>query len=1683
MSDLSFKVNVDYSELMRMRNEMQKLQEQMLKFPVNPTAAQQADLARLESRMKFLSERYAPMNAQAQKAWGDTQAMIHNRTRAISYDINSLIGTLSQPLGGAVGLLGMAGLGGLLEKMASVHGQFQQMKSQITTLVGETKGENLFGQLKEFAKISPLTYQATVGEAQRMLGFGIDSNKVMPFLKAISDVSMGDTNRFRSLSLAFSQMSAAGKLMGQDLNQMVNAGFQPLQIMSEKTGKSIGQLKDEMSKGKITAEMVQQAFIDATSAGGKYFNMSVNASKTIPGAMSMLEDAIDAMFDDMGTNAEGAILKIINGATKIVDNYKIIAPTLLGAVSAFGLYKAVAIASVNAEQRANEEKSQAIIRAYDEEMQKYREKEAEKKALAGISATPTDPNEFKQGARYKKSVTDSLLGNGIPDGYESMDDAKQVYADYSNQIKDRQTEIDQRKENIRLANEEIATLKKKIEALDEEEEDSKKRGDYDANKDVFEGRRERWTAKLTEKESEIQSNETDLSDFTSQLDELVQKRDELAKPIDLAEAMDGSGSINDLKARLEALKDLRDSASPQELAGELGQQIEEQISGIEAALQGVVNLDSDLKQSVSAGEYSEENAQALQRLRNAEEDETGATLRNSVAHQVNSSTQRDNAVARQGSGGATRSESVATEQNSAVVTKNTILTKINAQGKKVWAQVCHVGKAAGNGFTQMLNGIKAAWATNPIGLIITGISMAAGLIGSFWVKENEAEKEANRFSDATAKTVRDVQSLYAVMENTNKDSQTHKSAVEDLTKIAKDYGLVIKDELDIYTQLIAKKERLIALIVEEGKQKQIAANIEEYQNKQAKNANDFTADIKDYIENAMNTDFAQSYADIIATSVSVNAEKIGQLKAEYDGLVNKAGQANGNNARQLWDKAKEVEKQINDLAYGDARKAAANNGETLKLGYQGIFGKGQEWEDSKYAGAISKYASEINNVNKNLATYTKNAAESAHATEGYKDEIEKVDYKKMDATNLSKEMEKTITNMKNAKDEVKKLKKTDDTAYKSSVSSAKKTKKSDDSLIATETKKTYEKVVKAVKAVNTPIANPFEKLNKGAKEFNITSKDISKTKIGPKEAETKAIDTAKEGLKDAKGAQEDVNNTTSVVNVDSIQADEASDKAKGVVDSMNEINATQAAPTIITDSIDQAIAKVQLLTINIKKANNQAINGFLTPEEAKELNELKQKMVTTSKGQKGFTGPDATKQLERYNFLMRRAESRTKFNFEGEILSMTEENARIIQALIKENPQAIRVRNGKKVLIKNLMTKESQDIYNGMHNSLHNEKVRDDYKKQRQEFNKQLDGFDYQISHAGSNEELSTIKSNISKMKSKFLAGSPEYRRLERLEKIADRRINPPKKNWDSAQEKYDLNKTKEEQAKERKQQIEETEQEKIDNEIDLMPEGFVKRLAEMENERNKAIKKANKEVEDRLKKFKDDDRNIWKKQNGHKLKDGKYVSTTDADWDANYKSRKRKKVDTYEEYVAKMEKEGKGDDVKTKTEYYETLDLANADKSSLEAIARDMLGTVDNIQDATDEYNKKMQEILKEQASSFTELLNQYGSYNAKLESLKRKRDADIQVAKDSGDTTAEIKANLEYNQAVKDLESEKLMKGIDWETTFGEYEKYSDEFLESAKENLRNFLEENKLKLKVEDIDRITEQMNNITQTQRGL
>ena len=280
----------------------------------------------------------------------------YNLFKDESGDVKDAIGDITgQMKNWIAGIAGGIGIKEFLGQLIQVRGEFENIETSLKVLLGgdSEKLADIMSQMKEYALISPLTTKDMASALQMMIGFGIQADDAITYLKALGDISMGDTVHFNSLALAFSQMSAAGKLMGQDLNQMINAGFNPLQQISEKTGKSIGELKDEMSKGAISAQMVQQAFIDATSAGGKFYGMAAEGAKTINGQISMLQESVDNMFNDMGQASEGIILNSIQAITKLVENYDKVGAVIIGLVTAYGTYKAALLTSMALEQARN----------------------------------------------------------------------------------------------------------------------------------------------------------------------------------------------------------------------------------------------------------------------------------------------------------------------------------------------------------------------------------------------------------------------------------------------------------------------------------------------------------------------------------------------------------------------------------------------------------------------------------------------------------------------------------------------------------------------------------------------------------------------------------------------------------------------------------------------------------------------------------------------------------------------------------------------------------------------------------------------------------------------------------------------------------------------------------------------------------------------------------------------------------------------------------------------------------------------------------------------------------------------------------------------------------------------------------------------------------------------------------
>ena len=240
--------------------------------------------------------------------------MLGNLNVKIGADISSLTGQLKKAqnslknFSATTGRIGrnlsvsittpLALLGGRAIKTAA---EFEDLRTSFEVLTGSAEeGAKVFERLRAFAASTPFETAQLAKATKTMLSFGFTTDDSADTLRMLGDVAMGNGQKLDTLTLAFSRIVSNGKAMGQEINMMIDQGFNPLQIISEKTGKSMSVLKDEMAKGAISADMIRDAFITATSEGGQFFGGMEKGSKTLSGVFSTFRDNVNNALGIIG---------------------------------------------------------------------------------------------------------------------------------------------------------------------------------------------------------------------------------------------------------------------------------------------------------------------------------------------------------------------------------------------------------------------------------------------------------------------------------------------------------------------------------------------------------------------------------------------------------------------------------------------------------------------------------------------------------------------------------------------------------------------------------------------------------------------------------------------------------------------------------------------------------------------------------------------------------------------------------------------------------------------------------------------------------------------------------------------------------------------------------------------------------------------------------------------------------------------------------------------------------------------------------------------------------------------------------------------------------------------------------------------------------------------------------------
>ena len=215
----------------------------------------------------------------------------------------------------------------VFQSLAGAGLEFEKQQTNLLTLLNGNAeaAERLSESITRYGSATPYDRTSLLEAQKTMMSFGLSADFAFERLQNIGDIALGDKEKMKSLALAFSQATASGKLMGQDLMQMINAGFNPLEVISRKTGESIAQLKERMSAGGISAKELGEAFQMATQEGERFYKGAERAGATTAGRLEQIRDKIEGYKIDFFQATNGAIAYIGEFANIVTPMTSIIA--------------------------------------------------------------------------------------------------------------------------------------------------------------------------------------------------------------------------------------------------------------------------------------------------------------------------------------------------------------------------------------------------------------------------------------------------------------------------------------------------------------------------------------------------------------------------------------------------------------------------------------------------------------------------------------------------------------------------------------------------------------------------------------------------------------------------------------------------------------------------------------------------------------------------------------------------------------------------------------------------------------------------------------------------------------------------------------------------------------------------------------------------------------------------------------------------------------------------------------------------------------------------------------------------------------------------------------------------------------------------------------------------------------
>ena len=176
-------------------------------------------------------------------------------------------------------------------------------------------------EIRKMAASTPFSLDDLTSGTQTLLQFGIAADDTTGVLQRLGDISLGNAEKLQTLTRAYGKMSSAQKVTLENVNMMIDAGFNPLNQICDATGESMSDLYKRISDGKVSFSELEAAVEAATSQGGQFYNGMLEASQTFSGRMSTLKDNVSALTGELTSGLFAALGDLVVKLNEVVVSF------------------------------------------------------------------------------------------------------------------------------------------------------------------------------------------------------------------------------------------------------------------------------------------------------------------------------------------------------------------------------------------------------------------------------------------------------------------------------------------------------------------------------------------------------------------------------------------------------------------------------------------------------------------------------------------------------------------------------------------------------------------------------------------------------------------------------------------------------------------------------------------------------------------------------------------------------------------------------------------------------------------------------------------------------------------------------------------------------------------------------------------------------------------------------------------------------------------------------------------------------------------------------------------------------------------------------------------------------------------------------------------------------------------